>query len=119
MGELRALQDTVVKQLMATGKYSNIMRVPRIKSVILNMGVGEAVADKKIADNAARDLASIAGQKPIITTAKKSIATFKIREGYPVGCKVTLRGDRMFAFLQRLLWIAVPRIRDFRRLTTR
>lgn len=119
MDDLRAMKEVVIKQMMATGKYSNIMQVPRIKSVILNMGVGEAVADKKIADNAARDMASIAGQKPVITTAKKSIATFKIREGYPVGCKVTLRGARMYAFLQRLLWIAIPRIRDFRGLNRR
>ena len=94
--------------------YVNGMQVPRIEKVVLNMGVGEAVADKKIMDNAVADMQKIAGQKPIVTKSRKSIATFKIRTGYPVGCKVTLRGTRMYEFLDRLVNIAMPRIRDFR-----
>ena len=90
------------------------MQVPRITKITLNMGVGEAVADKKILDNAIKDLAAISGQKPVSTMARKSIAGFKIREGWPVGCKVTLRRARMYEFLERLIGIAIPRIRDFR-----
>ncbi|MFZ5654006.1 MAG: 50S ribosomal protein L5 [Pseudomonadota bacterium] len=93
---------------------ANIMEVPRITKITLNMGVGEAVADKKVLDNAMADLARIAGQKPVITRARKSIAGFKIRDGWPVGCKVTLRRERMYDFLERLISIAIPRIRDFR-----
>jgi large subunit ribosomal protein L5 len=95
------------------------MQVPRIEKIVLNMGVGEAVADKKIMDNAVADMAKIAGQKPLITAARKSIAVFKVREGYPVGCKVTLRGRRMYEFLDRLVSIAMPRIRDFRGISGR
>jgi large subunit ribosomal protein L5 len=90
------------------------MEVPRITKIVLNMGVGEAVADKKVLEHAVNDLTLIAGQKPIITKARKSIAGFKIRDGYPIGCKVTLRGTRMFEFLDRLISVAIPRIRDFR-----
>jgi large subunit ribosomal protein L5 len=90
------------------------MQVPRIEKITLNMGVGEALTDKKILENAAADMAAISGQKPLITKARKSVAGFKIREGYPIGCKVTLRGERMWEFLERLICIAMPRIRDFR-----
>lgn len=92
----------------------NVMEVPRITKITLNMGVGEAVGDKKIMENALGDLERIAGQKPVVTKARKSIAGFKIRDGWPVGCKVTLRQDRMYEFLERLIGIAIPRIRDFR-----
>ena len=107
-------RDAVVKQLMEQFGYKTSMQVPRIEKIVLNMGVGEAVADKKIMDNAVADLTKIAGQKPVVTKARKSIAVFKIRAGYPVGCKVTLRGRRMYEFLDRLVSIAMPRIRDFR-----
>ena len=90
------------------------MQVPRISKITLNMGVGEALADKKILENAVADLAALSGQKPLITKARKSVAGFKIREGYPIGCKVTLRGERMWEFLERLICISMPRIRDFR-----
>lgn len=92
----------------------SVMEVPKITKITLNMGVGEALADKKILENAVRDLEAITGQKPIITKARKSIAGFKVREGWPIGCKVTLRGERMYEFLDRLITIAIPRIRDFR-----
>ena len=107
-------RDTVVKQLMEQFGYKTTMQVPRIEKIVLNMGVGEAVADKKVMDNAVSDMTKIAGQRPIVTNARKSIAVFKIRAGYPVGCKVTLRGRRMYEFLDRLVNIAMPRIRDFR-----
>ena len=107
-------RDTVVKQMMQQFGYSTSMQVPRIEKIVLNMGVGEAVADKKIMDNAVADMTKIAGQKPLITAARKSIAVYKVRAGYPVGCKVTLRGRRMYEFLDRLVSIAMPRIRDFR-----
>ena len=107
-------RDTVVKQLMQQFDYKSVMEVPRIRKITLNMGVGEAVADKKIMDNAVGDMQKIAGQKPVVTKAKKSIATFKVREGYPVGCMVTLRRIRMYEFLDRLISVAIPRIRDFR-----
>jgi large subunit ribosomal protein L5 len=107
-------RDTVVKQLMEQFGYKTTMQVPRIEKIVLNMGVGEAVADKKVMDNAVADMTKIAGQKPLVTNARKSIAVFKIRAGYPVGCKVTLRGRRMYEFLDRLVNIAMPRIRDFR-----
>ncbi|MDN5836112.1 MAG: 50S ribosomal protein L5 [Nitrosospira sp.] len=94
--------------------YKSVMEVPRIRKITLNMGVGEAVADKKIMDNAVGDMQKIAGQKPVVTKAKKSIATFKVRDGYPVGCMVTLRRVRMYEFLDRLVSVAIPRIRDFR-----
>ena len=107
-------KDTVVKQLMQQFGYKSVMQVPRIEKITVNMGVGEAVADKKIMDNALGDLTKIAGQKPVITKARKSIAVFKIRTGYPVGCMVTLRRSRMYEFLDRLVSVAIPRIRDFR-----
>lgn len=95
-------------------RVANVMQVPRITKITLNMGVGEAVADKKVLDNAVADLTRIAGQKPVVTRARKSIAGFKIRDGWPIGCKVTLRRERMYDFLERLISIAIPRIRDFR-----
>jgi len=109
----------IVKKLMQERGYTNIMQVPRITKITLNMGVGEAVNDKKVADNAAADMTKIAGQKPVITKTRKSVAGFKIREGWPIGCTVTLRRDRMYDFLERLLNIAIPRIRDFRGLNRR
>ncbi|MEH6466970.1 MAG: 50S ribosomal protein L5, partial [Porticoccus sp.] len=93
---------------------SNVMEIPKITKITLNMGVGEALGDKKALENAVADMALIAGQKPIINNARKSIAGFKVREGWPIGCKVTLRGERMYEFLERLISIAIPRIRDFR-----
>ena len=107
-------KDTVVPGLMKQFGYTSVMQVPRIEKITLNMGVGEAVADKKILENAVADLTAIAGQKPLITKARKSVAGFKIREGYPIGAKVTLRGERMWDFLERLVSIAIPRVRDFR-----
>lgn len=107
-------KSTVVGDLTAKFGYKSPMQVPRITKITLNMGVGEAVGDKKVLDNAVGDLIKIAGQKPVVTKAKKSIAGFKIRDGYPIGCMVTLRGPRMFEFLDRLITIAMPRIRDFR-----
>ncbi|WP_127346065.1 50S ribosomal protein L5 [Pseudidiomarina mangrovi] len=106
--------ESVVPELVKQFGYNTVMQVPRIEKITLNMGVGEALADKKILDNAAADLEAISGQRPIRTLARKSVAGFKIREGYPIGCKVTLRGERMWDFLQRLITIAIPRIRDFR-----
>jgi large subunit ribosomal protein L5 len=107
-------RGTVVRQLMDQFGYKTVMQVPRIEKITLNMGVGEAVADKKIMDNAVADMTKLAGQKPLVTKSRKSIAVFKIRTGYPVGCKVTLRGTRMYEFLDRLVTVAIPRIRDFR-----
>jgi large subunit ribosomal protein L5 len=104
----------VVPQLREQFKYASVMEVPRILKVTLNMGVGEAVADKKVLENAVGDMTKIAGQKPVVTKARKAIAGFKIREGYPIGCMVTLRGLRMYEFLDRLVSVAMPRIRDFR-----
>jgi large subunit ribosomal protein L5 len=107
-------KQEVVPQLREQFKYGSIMEVPRISKITLNMGVGEAVADKKVLENAVGDMTKIAGQKPVVTKARKAIAGFKIREGYPIGCMVTLRGARMFEFLDRLVSVAMPRIRDFR-----
>jgi len=107
-------RNEVVKSLMAQFGYKSVMEVPRIEKITLNMGVGEAVADKKVMEHAVGDMQKIAGQKPVVTLARKSIAGFKIREGYPVGCKVTLRKRHMFEFLDRLITIALPRVRDFR-----
>lgn len=109
-GEIRA-------RLQQELGIENVMAVPRITKITLNMGVGEAVGDKKILDNALRDLEAISGQRPVVTKARKSIAGFKIREGWPIGCKVTLRSERMYEFLDRLISIAIPRIRDFRGVT--
>ncbi|MCP5232482.1 MAG: 50S ribosomal protein L5 [Zoogloeaceae bacterium] len=107
-------KETVVPQLLEQFGYKTVMEVPRITKITLNMGVGEAVGDKKILDNAIGDMTKIAGQKPVATKARKSIAGFKIRDGYPIGCMVTLRGPRMFEFFDRLVTVAMPRIRDFR-----
>jgi len=106
--------ETVVKSMTEQFGYKSPMQVPRIEKITLNMGVGEAVADKKVMENAVGDMEKIAGQKPIVTKAKKSVAAFKIRDDYPVGCKVTLRRERMYEFLDRLVTVAIPRIRDFR-----
>jgi large subunit ribosomal protein L5 len=111
--------DTVVKAMTERFGYKNRMEVPRIEKIVLNMGVGEATQDKKKVTSAAEEMELIAGQKPVITKAKKSIAQFKLREGMPIGCKVTLRRDRMFEFLDRLVTIALPRVRDFRGLNPR
>ena len=107
-------KQTVVSDLQTKFGYKSIMEVPRITKITLNMGVGEAVGDKKVLEHAVGDMTKVAGQKPVITKARKAIAGFKIREGYPIGCMVTLRGNRMYEFLDRLVTIAMPRIRDFR-----
>ena len=107
-------KEKIIPELMGKFGYKSIMEVPRITKITLNMGVGEAVADKKVMENAVADLTKIAGQKPVVTVARKAIAGFKIREGYPIGCMVTLRGERMYEFLDRLVTIAFPRVRDFR-----
>ena len=107
-------KETVVAELTKQFGYKSVMEVPRITKVTLNMGVGEAVADKKVLDNAVADMQKIAGQKAVTTKARKSIAGFKIRDGYPIGCMLTLRGPRMFEFLDRLVTVALPRVRDFR-----
>ncbi|HEZ1911281.1 TPA: 50S ribosomal protein L5 [Neisseria meningitidis] len=114
MARLREFyKETVVPELVKQFGYKSVMEVPRIEKITLNMGVGEAVADKKVMEHAVSDLEKIAGQKPVVTVARKSIAGFKIRDNYPVGCKVTLRRDQMFEFLDRLITIALPRVRDF------
>jgi large subunit ribosomal protein L5 len=110
-------RDTVAKDLQAQFSYKSSMEIPRITKITLNMGVGEASQDKKIIDNAVEDLTLIAGQKPVVTVAKKAIAGFKIREDMPIGCKVTLRRDKMYEFLDRLVNFSIPRIRDFRGLS--
>ena len=107
-------KETVMPQLTQQFGYKSVMEVPRIAKIVLNMGVGEAVGDKKLLDNAVSDMQKVSGQKPVITKSKKSIAVFKIREGYPIGCMVTLRHERMYEFLDRLVTIALPRVRDFR-----
>lgn len=107
-------KDTVTAELQKQFNYKSVMEIPRITKITLNMGVGEAVGDKKVLENAVADMTKIAGQKVVITKAKKAIAGFKIREGYPIGCMVTLRGTTMYEFLDRLVTIALPRIRDFR-----
>jgi large subunit ribosomal protein L5 len=112
-------REKVVPELTQKFGYKSAMEVPRITKITVNMGVGEATADKKILDNAVADLTKIAGQKPVVTKAKKSIANFKVRAGYPVGCMVTLRGLRMYEFLDRLVTVAIPRIRDFRGVSSR
>ena len=106
--------EKVVPQLMEKFGYKSVMQVPRITKITLNMGVGEAVADKKVMDNAVGDMTKIAGQKPVVTKARKAIAGFKIREQLPIGCMVTLRGDHMYEFLDRFITISLPRVRDFR-----
>ncbi|MGL5948331.1 MAG: 50S ribosomal protein L5 [Aeromonas sp.] len=112
-------KSDVVNELKTQFGYKTVMQVPRIEKITLNMGVGEAIADKKLLENAVADMAAISGQKPLVTKARKSVAGFKIREGYPIGCKVTLRGERMWEFLERLICISVPRIRDFRGLNAK
>ncbi len=112
-------KEKVVPQLMEKFGYKSIMEVPRIEKITLNMGVGEAVGDKKNMEFAVADMTRIAGQKPIVTRARKSVAGFKIREGWPIGCKVTLRRERMYEFLDRLVNIALPRVRDFRGLSAK
>jgi large subunit ribosomal protein L5 len=115
MERLRAQYlESVVPALREKFEYSNVMEVPRITKVTLNMGLGDAVADKKVIEHALSDMTAIAGQKPVVTKARKSIAGFKIRDDYPIGCKVTLRRVRMYEFLDRLINVAIPRIRDFR-----
>ncbi|NKB38040.1 MAG: 50S ribosomal protein L5 [Gammaproteobacteria bacterium] len=107
-------KDTVISQLTEQFDYKTPMRVPRITKITLNMGLGEAIADKKVVEHAVADMTKIAGQKPVVTKARKSVANFKVREDWPIGCKVTLRRERMYEFLDRLISIAIPRIRDFR-----
>jgi len=112
-------RDNIVGQLVDRFRYGTVMQVPRIEKITLNMGVGEAIADKKVMDYAVSDLTAIAGQQPIVTKARKSVAAFKIRDGWPIGCKVTLRRERMYEFLDRLINIAIPRVRDFRGLNAK
>lgn len=120
MARLQAeYKEKIVGQLTERFRYRTVMQVPRIEKITLNMGVGEAVADKKVMDNAVADLRMISGQQPIVTKARKSVAAFKIREGWPIGCKVTLRRERMYEFLDRLINVAIPRIRDFRGLNAK
>ena len=107
-------KDEVVTTLTKEFSYKNVMEVPKITKITLNMGVGEAIADKKLLENAVKDLEALSGQKVVVTKARKSVAGFKIRDGYPIGCKVTLRGERMWDFFDRLVDVAIPRIRDFR-----
>jgi len=107
-------RDTVVKKLMDESGFKNVMQVPRIEKITINMGLGEAIGDKKVIENAMSDMEKISGQKPVTTLARKSVASFKVRDGYPIGCKVTLRNERMYEFLDRLFNVAMPRIRDFR-----
>ncbi|TYL49115.1 50S ribosomal protein L5 [Marinomonas sp. IMCC 4694] len=107
-------KDTVVAALTEEFSYLNVMEVPKITKITLNMGVGEAIADKKLLEHAVNDLEALSGQKVVVTKARKSVAGFKIRDGYPIGCKVTLRGERMWDFFDRLVDVAIPRIRDFR-----
>jgi len=115
MSDLKKIyQDEIVPKLKEELGLGNIMEVPKITKITLNMGVGEASADRKAMDGALADMTAISGQKPLVTNARKSVAGFKIREGWPIGCKVTLRGERMYEFLERLVSIAIPRIRDFR-----
>jgi large subunit ribosomal protein L5 len=114
---LKVFKDEISTKLVKDNKYDSPMQVPRILKIVLNMGVGQAVNDKKILEKALADMEKIAGQKPVLTRAKNSVAGFKIRKGYPIGCKVTLRGRRMYEFLDRLISIALPRVRDFRGLS--
>ena len=120
MARLQATyREKIAPDLMSKFGYTSVMQVPRITKITLNMGVGEAIADKKLIEAAAGDLTKIAGQKPVTTKARKAIAGFKIRAGYPIGCMVTLRGDRMYEFLDRLVTVALPRVRDFRGISAR
>ena len=120
MARLREIyKKEIVPALTKQFGYKSVMQVPRVSKVVLNMGVGEAIGDKKLLENAAADMQKIAGQKPVITKARKAIAAFKIREGYPIGCMVTLRENRMYEFLDRLISVALPRVRDFRGVPTK
>jgi large subunit ribosomal protein L5 len=120
MARLRdQFKKEIIPNLVKEFGYKSVMQVPNVEKITLNMGVGEASKDKKIMEHAVRDLTQISGQKPVVTVARKSIAGFKIRDGFPIGCKVTLRGERMYEFLDRLVSIAIPRIRDFRGLSAR
>lgn len=112
-------KENIIPQMVEKFGYQSVMEVPRITKITLNMGVGEAVADKKVIEHAVGDMQKIAGQKPVVTKSRKSIAGFKIRQGYPIGCMVTLRRDRMYEFLDRLISVAIPRIRDFRGISGR
>jgi len=112
-------RDKITPELMAKFGYTSVMQVPRLTKITLNMGVSEAVSDKKVMDNAVGDLTKIAGQKPVVTKSKKAIAGFKIRDGVPIGCMVTLRGVRMYEFLDRFVTVALPRVRDFRGISGR
>jgi large subunit ribosomal protein L5 len=112
-------REKVVPDLIKKFNYKSVMQVPRLRKITINMGVGEATSDKKVLDNAVADMAKIAGQKPVVTLARRSVANFKVRAGYPVGCMVTLRGARMYEFFDRLVNIAMPRIRDFRGMSNR
>lgn len=112
-------RENVIPELMSKFGYNNVTRVPRITKITLNMGVGGAMVDKKLIEHAVSDLTKISGQKPVVTHARKSVAAFKVREGWPIGCKVTLRRQRMYEFLDRLISIAIPRVRDFRGLPSR
>ena len=111
-------QNTVIESLMKQFNYSSVMQCPKIEKVVINMGVGDAIANPKALDEAVAELTQLAGQKPVITKAKKSIANFKLREGMPIGCKVTLRGEHMYEFLDKLFNISLPRVRDFRGVST-
>jgi large subunit ribosomal protein L5 len=120
MSRLKQLYKTqVISQLQEQLQLGNVTQVPKVTKITLNMGVGEGIGDKKMIENAVADMQRIAGQKPIVTYARKSVAGFKVREGWPIGCKVTLRGDRMWEFFDRLIDIAIPRIRDFRGLNVK
>ena len=112
-------RDTIVPAMMEEHGYRSVMEVPRIEKITLNMGLGEAVGDKKVLENAVADMTAIGGQKPVVTVARKSIAGFKIRDGYPIGAKVTLRRSRMYEFLDRLVAVSLPRVRDFRGIPSR
>jgi large subunit ribosomal protein L5 len=115
----KVYKSTIIDEMVSRFNYKSVMQVPKLEKITINMGVGEAVADKKILQNAVGDLQKICGQKPVITVARKSIAGFKIREGMPIGCKVTLRRDKMYEFMDRLITVAIPRIRDFRGLNNK
>lgn len=120
VARLRSFYDETVKEILQKQfQYKNVMEIPKIKKMVLNMGVGKAAQDKKVIDLARQDMTAISGQKPIVTLVRKSNAAFKIREGWPIGCKVTLRGNRMYEFLDRFLSIALPRVRDFRGLSAK
>ncbi len=112
-------RERIVPLMMEEHKYQSIMQVPRIEKITINMGLGEAIGDKKVLEHAVKDMTAISGQKPVVTVARKSIAGFKIRDGYPIGAKVTLRRDRMYEFLDRLVAVSIPRIRDFRGINAR